>query len=161
MQAPFDEMLLAAESPRTHYGAFADWLASTSPETIERKREEADLAFHRLGITFAVYGEEAGKERLIPFDIVPRIIPAAEWRTLEAGLRQRVQALNAFLHDVYHDQEILRAGRIPKEHVLGNNLFRQEMVGVDLPGQIYCHVAGVDIVRAGATQRRVSSSMSG
>jgi uncharacterized circularly permuted ATP-grasp superfamily protein len=150
MQAPFDEMLLAADAPRTHYGSFADWLASTSSETIERKREEADLAFHRLGITFAVYGEEAGKERLIPFDIVPRIIPAAEWRVLEAGLRQRVQALNAFLHDVYHDQEILKAGRIPKEHVLGNNLFRREMVGVDLPGQIYCHVAGVDIVRAGA-----------
>jgi uncharacterized circularly permuted ATP-grasp superfamily protein len=150
MQAPFDEMLLTADAPRDHYGSFADWLASTSPETIERKRTEADLAFHRLGITFAVYGEEAGKERLIPFDIVPRIIPAAEWRTLEAGLRQRVQALNAFLHDVYHDQEILKAGRIPKEHVLGNNLFRREMVGVDLPGQIYCHVAGVDIVRAGA-----------
>jgi uncharacterized circularly permuted ATP-grasp superfamily protein len=150
MQAPFDEMLLAEQVPREHYGSFASWLASTAPETLERKREEADLTFHRLGITFAVYGEDAGKERLIPFDIVPRIIPAAEWRVLEAGLRQRVKALNAFLHDVYHDQEILKAGRIPKEQVLNNNLFRQEMVGVDLPGKIYCHVAGVDIVRAGA-----------
>jgi uncharacterized circularly permuted ATP-grasp superfamily protein len=150
MQAAFDEMLQAEQAPRPHYDSFASWLASTAPETLERKREEADLAFHRVGITFAVYGEDAGKERLIPFDIVPRIIPAGEWRILEAGLRQRVKALNAFLHDVYHDQEILKAGRIPKEHVLNNNLFRPEMVGVDLPGQIYCHVAGVDIVRAGA-----------
>lgn len=150
MQASFDEMLLAEQAPRDHYGPFANWLASTEPETLERKREEADLTFHRVGITFAVYGEDAGKERLIPFDIVPRIIPADEWRVLEAGLRQRVKALNAFLHDVYHDQEILKAGRIPEKHVLNNNLFRREMVGVDLPGQIYCHVAGVDIVRAGA-----------
>ena len=149
MQASFDEMILAPQTPRIHYGSFAEWLATTAPEVIARKREEADFAFHRLGITFAVYGEEAGKERLIPFDIVPRIIPAAEWQTLATGLRQRVRALNAFLHDIYHDQEILKAGRIPSEQVLGNNLFRREMVGVDLPGQIYCHIAGVDIVRAG------------
>ncbi|HEY6897368.1 MAG TPA: circularly permuted type 2 ATP-grasp protein, partial [Rhodocyclaceae bacterium] len=123
--------------------------ASTPPEVIARKREEADLAFHRVGITFAVYGEEAGKERLIPFDIIPRIIPAAEWQMMAAGLKQRVKALNAFLHDIYHDQEILKAGRIPKEQVLGNNLFRKEMVGVDLPGQIYAHIAGIDLVRAG------------
>jgi uncharacterized circularly permuted ATP-grasp superfamily protein len=155
MKAPFDEMLVAEQAPRDHYGSFASWLASTAPETLERKREEADLTFHRVGITFAVYGEDAGKERLIPFDIVPRIIPAGEWQVLEAGLRQRVKALNAFLHDVYHEQEILKAGRIPKEHVLNNNLFRPEMVGVDLPGQIYCHVAGIDIVRAGAGEYHV------
>ncbi len=149
MKAFYDEMFSAGKSPRPHYDPFAQWLDSTAPETLERKREEADLAFHRVGITFAVYGEDAGKERLIPFDIVPRIIPASEWRMLEAGLRQRVKALNAFLHDVYHDQEILKAGRIPKEQVLGNRLFNQAMVGVDLPGQIYCHIAGVDIVRAG------------
>ena len=150
MPLPFDEMLVAADTPRLHYAPFAEWLDSTAPEVIAHKRAEADLAFHRVGITFAVYGEDAGKERLIPFDIVPRIIPAAEWEMLSAGLRQRVKALNAFLHDVYHDQEILKAGRIPKEHVLGNNLFRREMIGVDVPGQIYCHVAGIDIVRAGA-----------
>ena len=149
MKAFYDEMFSAGKSPRPHYDPFAQWLDSTAPETLERKREEADLAFHHVGITFAVYGEDAGKERLIPFDIVPRIIPASEWRMLEAGLRQRVKALNAFLHDVYHDQEILKAGRIPKEQVLGNRLFNQAMVGVDLPGQIYCHIAGVDIVRAG------------
>jgi len=150
MAALYDEMLERPTRPRDHYAPFAQWLDTTEPAVIARKRSEADLAFHRVGITFAVYGAEEGQERLIPFDIVPRIIPAVEWRRLEAGLRQRVNALNAFLHDVYHDQEILKAGKIPAQKVLGNNLFRREMVGVDLPGKIYCHVAGIDIVRAGA-----------
>ena len=146
---PYDEMRAADGGIRDHYLPFARWLDSTPAEIIARKREEADMAFHRVGITFAVYGEEAGQERLIPFDIVPRIIPAREWDMLARGLRQRVKALNAFLHDVYHGQEIIKAGRIPAEHVLRNSLFRREMVGVDLPGEIYCHIAGVDIVRAG------------
>jgi uncharacterized circularly permuted ATP-grasp superfamily protein len=115
---------------------------------IARKREDADIAFHRAGITFAVYGEANSKERLIPFDIVPRIIPAQEWRRLEQGLRQRVKALNAFLHDIYHDQEIIKAGRIPAQQILGNSQFRKEMVGVDVPEGIYAHIAGVDLVRA-------------
>ena len=134
---------------RSHYESYAHWLESTPPDVIARKREEADLAFHKLGITFAVYGEDTGKERLIPFDIVPRIIPADEWQRVEAGLKQRVKALNAFLHDIYHDQNILKAGRIPTAQVVDNEQFRTEMVGVDLPGQIYAHIAGIDIVRAG------------
>jgi uncharacterized circularly permuted ATP-grasp superfamily protein len=105
--------------------------------------------FHRVGITFAVYGEESGTERLIPFDIVPRIIPAQEWQMLEQGLRQRVKTLNAFLHDIYHDQEIIKAGVVPPEKVLGNSEYRPEMCGVSVPNGIYCHVAGVDVVRAG------------
>jgi len=145
----YNEMYDAAGSLRPHYRAYADWLAATPPERIARKRAEADIAFHRVGITFAVYGEEAGKERLIPFDIIPRIIPSAEWLALQAGLRQRVKALNAFLHDIYHDQEILRAGHIPREQVLNNAQFRPEMMGVDVPAGIYAHIAGVDIVRAG------------
>jgi len=149
MKLPYDEMSAADGSRRAHYEPFSRWLESTPEEIIARKREEADLTFHRVGITFAVYGEDAGAERLIPFDIVPRIIPAHEWQVLEAGLRQRVKALNAFLHDVYHDQEILKAGRIPADHVLKNELFRREMIGVNVPGNIYCHIAGVDIVRAG------------
>ena len=148
MKPAYDEMNTPDGQTRGHYASYAHWLDSTPPEVIARKREEAELAFHKVGITFAVYGEEAGTERLIPFDIVPRIIPADEWRMVEAGLRQRVKALNAFLHDIYHDQEILKAGRIPTEQVLGNALFRREMVGVDLPGQIYAHIAGIDIVRA-------------
>ena len=149
MKSPFDEMYKAEGVVRPHYQSFATWLESTPPEVIARKREEAELTFHRVGITFAVYGEDAGKERLIPFDIVPRIIPADEWQRVEAGLRQRAKALNAFLHDVYHGQEILRAGRIPFAQVLNNELFRKEMIGVDLPGQIYAHIAGIDLVRAG------------
>ena len=148
MKPAYDEMLDPSGQVRPSYQGFASWLDSTTPEFIARKREEADLAFHRVGITFAVYGEEAGKERLIPFDIVPRIIPAVEWRRVEAGLRQRVKALNAFLHDIYHGQEILKAGRIPAAQVLNNSQYRAEMAGVDVPGQTYAHIAGVDLVRA-------------
>ncbi len=145
----YNEMTDAAGNVREHYKGYADWLAATPPERIARKRAEADLAFHRVGITFAVYGEEAGKERLIPFDIIPRVIPSKEWRDLEAGLQQRVKTLNLFLHDIYHDQEILKAGIIPAEQVLNNGQYRPVMQGVDVPGGIYAHIAGVDVVRAG------------
>ncbi len=133
-----------------HYQRYSDWLAATPPERIAQKRHEAELSFHRLGVTFAVYGEEAGNERLIPFDLFPRIIPAAEWALLEAGLKQRVRALNLFLSDIYHDQAILRQGIIPAERVLQNAQFRPVMQGVAVPGGVYAHIAGVDIVRAGA-----------
>ncbi|MFY9721875.1 MAG: circularly permuted type 2 ATP-grasp protein [Azonexus sp.] len=146
----YNEMIDANGGVRAHYRAYDEWLKATPPERIARKRAEADLAFHRVGITFAVYGEEEGKERLIPFDIIPRVIPAAEWKAMQSGLRQRVKALNMFLHDVYHDQEILKAGKIPAEQVLNNTQYRPVMQGVDLPGQIYAHITGVDIVRAGA-----------
>ena len=145
----YNEMFLPDGSVRPHYRPFADWLAGTEPEHIAQKRAEADVMFHRVGITFAVYGEESGTERLIPFDIVPGIIPAQEWLMLEQGLRQRVKTLNAFLHDVYHDQEIIKAGIVPPDKVLGNSEYRPEMCGVTVPNGIYCHVAGVDIVRAG------------
>ncbi|MCP5249369.1 MAG: circularly permuted type 2 ATP-grasp protein [Candidatus Accumulibacter sp.] len=151
----YDEMYDASGALRPHYRLFAEWLAAMPPERLARKQAEADIAFHRVGITFAVYGEKSGTERLIPFDIIPRIIPAAEWAMLEAGLRQRVRALNAFLHDIYHDQEILGAGRIPAEQVLNNAQFRREMIGVDVPAGIYAHIAGVDMVRAGAGESYV------
>jgi uncharacterized circularly permuted ATP-grasp superfamily protein len=144
-----NEMFAADGALRPHYRTCADWLAATPAERIARKRAEADIAFRRVGITFAVYGEEAGAERLIPFDVIPRIIPADEWRGLQAGLRQRVRALNAFLFDIYHAQDILRAGHIPREQVENNAQFRPEMIGFDPPAGIYAHIAGVDIVRAG------------
>ena len=149
MKIAYDEMYAADGSVRESYRSYAEWLQATPAEVIARKREDADIAFHRVGITFAVYGEDSGQERLIPFDIVPRIIPAHEWKRIADGLRQRVRALNAFLHDIYHDQEILKAGRIPAAQVLGNSQFRQEMVGIVVPEQIYAHIAGVDLVRAG------------
>ena len=147
-QPPYDEMH-DSDGVRPHYRTFANWLKQTPAEKLQRKRAEADALFHRVGITFAVYGEESGTERLIPFDIVPRIIPAGEWQQLAAGLKQRVRALNAFIKDIYHDQEILRAGKLPAEEILNNAQFRPEMKGVTVPNDIYAHIAGVDIVRAG------------
>ena len=114
---------------------------------IAQNRQAADLLFHRVGITFAVYGEASGTERLIPFDIVPHVIPGVQWELLSRGLRQRVLALNRFLHDIYHGQEILQAEVIPAERVQRNAQFRREMVGVDVPGGVYAHIAGVDLVK--------------
>jgi uncharacterized circularly permuted ATP-grasp superfamily protein len=145
----YDEMYSTAANVRPHYAAFADWLAQQTPQVIEQKRAEAELNFQRVGITFAVYGDNAGKERLIPFDMIPRVINAAEWRTLQAGLVQRVTALNRFLHDVYHEQAILKAGVIPAEQVLNNAQYRPAMHGIKVPSDIYANIAGVDIVRAG------------
>jgi uncharacterized circularly permuted ATP-grasp superfamily protein len=140
---------------RPHYSRYREWLAAQPIERLVQKRAEADALFHRVGITFAVYGQEEGTERLIPFDIVPRVLPADEWARLEAGLKQRVRALNAFIHDIYHDQEILKAGIVPAEQVLCNSQYRPEMQGVEVPGGIYAHIAGIDIVRDDAGEFRV------
>ncbi|MEX3693318.1 circularly permuted type 2 ATP-grasp protein [Paraburkholderia sp. BR14263] len=139
---------------RSHYWQFADWLARQPESAMNNKRAEADLMFRRVGITFAVYGENdesnTGTERTIPFDVIPRIFPTREWATLERGLRQRVTALNRFVHDVYHDQDIVRAGVIPAEQIVNNAQYRPEMRGIDVPGDVYAHIAGIDVVRAGA-----------
>lgn len=144
---PYNEMLDVRGTPRPHCQAYWNWLEAQPPEQLTRKRSEADALFHRLGITFAVYGEDAGTERLIPFDIVPRILPLDEWTRLQAGIKQRVRALNAFISDVYHEQRILRCGVIAPEKVLCNLQYRPEMQGVDVPGGIYAHIAGIDVVR--------------
>jgi uncharacterized circularly permuted ATP-grasp superfamily protein len=137
---------------RDHYQRYAGWLARQPQAAMGARREEAEMIFRRVGITFAVYGAKdedgAGTERLIPFDLIPRIIPAHEWAELEKGLVQRVTALNRFLHDVYHEQEILKAGVVPAGQVLDNAQFRKEMMGVYTPHHVYSHIAGVDIVRA-------------
>ena len=146
---PFDEMYTPSGEVRPHYQDFSRWLEMQAPEKLQNKRAEADLIFRRVGITFAVYGEESGTERLIPFDIVPRVIKASEWKTLEAGLRQRVQALNMFLKDIYNEQKILGTGLIPPEQIFNNEQYRPEMQDVKLAGDIYAHIAGVDVVRAG------------
>ncbi len=145
--SPYDEMLERGGAPYSHCRDYWAWLEARTPEYLAQKRSEADTLFHRVGITFAVYGESSGTERLIPFDIVPRIIPPRDWTRLEAGLAQRVRALNAFIGDIYHDQRILRAGVIPAERVLCNAQYRPEMQGVEVPGGIYAHIAGIDVVR--------------
>lgn len=163
---PFDEMYESMAHPsiqagaydatsavRPQYRTYANWLSQQSSESMRARQEEAEVIFRRVGITFAVYGakdeEGTGTERLIPFDLIPRIIPAEEWAMLERGLVQRVTALNRFLHDIYHDQEILKAGVVPAGQVLNNTQYRPIMQGVDLPNQVYSHISGVDIVRAG------------
>jgi len=149
MKLPFDEMLDATGKARPHYKIFHDWLKQQSDTQMGLKRAEADLIFRRVGITFAVYGDNLGSERTIPFDQVPRIFSAKEWEQLEAGLRQRVKALNRFIYDIYHDEEIIKAGIIPAEQIFNNAQYRPEMRNVNVPRDIYAQIAGIDIVRAG------------
>jgi len=152
MRPSFDEMHASAGSVREHYRGYERWLAEQPSDVMLSRREEAEMIFRRVGITFAVYGAKDedghGNERLIPFDLIPRVIPAHEWLEMEKGLAQRVAALNRFIHDVYHDQEIIKAGFVPAEQILNNAQFRREMMGVDVPGGIYSHISGIDIVRA-------------
>ena len=144
----YNEMYAADGSVRPHCKPLADWLATQPADRIARDRHAADLLFRKVGITFSVYGEGASTERLIPFDVVPHIIPGDTWDELARGLKQRVTALNRFLHDIYHDQDILRAGKVPQDQVIGNREFREQMIGVDVPNGVYAHIAGVDLVRA-------------
>ena len=152
----FDEMNASGSSVRTHYADYQRWLVQQTPEVMQARREEAEMIFRRVGITFAIYGDKdedgSGTERLIPFDLIPRIIPAQEWARMEKGLVQRVTALNRFLHDIYHDQEIVKAGVIPPEQIFQNEQFRPEMIGVNVPGNIYSHISGIDIVRVANVQ---------
>jgi hypothetical protein len=149
MNLPYDEMLDANGKPRPHYQIFHQWLMQQSETLMGLKRAEADLIFRRVGITFAVYGDDLGAERTIPFDQVPRIFSAKEWELLETGLRQRVKALNRFIYDVYHDEDIIRAGIVPAEQIFNNAQYRPEMRNLSVPRDIYAQIAGIDIVRAG------------
>ncbi|MCO5059080.1 MAG: circularly permuted type 2 ATP-grasp protein [Rhizobiaceae bacterium] len=134
---------------RGPYAAYEEWLLQQDAARLTEKMHDAERVFRRSGITFAVYGQEEAAERLIPFDIVPRILSGSEWRRLTQGIEQRVQALNAFLDDIYHRQEILRAGRVPKELIARNEAFLPEMIGVRPPAGVYTHIIGTDIVRTG------------
>src|SRR5689334_4067708 len=149
--AGFDEMR-GPEGCYAKYEAIRRWLDGTPAGTVALKRAEAELLFRRIGITFAVYSEGGDPERLIPFDIIPRVLDAEEWRSLSRGLTQRVQALNAFLRDIYHGREILRAGKVPEALILHNEGFRPEMQDLDTPQGVYCHISGIDVVRTGPDQ---------
>jgi uncharacterized circularly permuted ATP-grasp superfamily protein len=145
----FDEMDGQDGALRPPYRAFKEWLDGEDPKRLRAKQREAEDLFRLTGITFNVYGRTEAEERLIPFDIVPRIISSQEWQKLCRGITQRVQAINAFLHDIYHRQEIVRAGRIPKEMISRNAAFLPNMIGMDPPGRIYTHIVGIDLVRTG------------
>ncbi|RZL92538.1 MAG: circularly permuted type 2 ATP-grasp protein [Variovorax sp.] len=152
----FDEMYeqqpYAGAAIRNHYQRYDQWLAKQPGAVMRSRREEAEMIFRRVGITFAVYGAKdedgSGTERLIPFDLLPRIIPAHEWAEMERGLVQRVNALNRFIYDVYHDQEIVKAGIVPAEQINNNAQFRPEMIGVSVPNNVYSSISGIDIIRA-------------
>ena len=145
----FDEMHAPEGAVRDAYRDYHGWLTDQDAAFLRRKSRDAETLFRRIGITFNVYGAREAEERLIPFDMVPRIITATEWRRLSRGIEQRVRALNAFLHDLYHRQEIIRAGRVP-EHLFRNNAaWLPNMVGFTPPGGIYTHVVGIDLVRTG------------
>ena len=151
MAAAFDEMKgHDGDEVRPAYRELARWLAEVPPDVLDYRRREAELIFRRIGITFAVYGEADATERLIPFDVIPRIMSASEWRVLEKGLTQRVTALNMFIKDVYGAREILKAGLVPEDLVFRNPAFRPEMNGQRVPHDIYVHIAGIDIIRVDA-----------
>lgn len=145
----FDEMWGHTEALRAPYEAYMSWLSEEDPAALRTKQREAEELFRLIGITFNVYGRSEAEERLIPFDIIPRILSAREWRKLSRGIEQRVRAINAFLHDIYHRQEIIRAGRIPAEMISKNEAFLPQMMGVQPPGGIYTHIIGIDLVRTG------------
>ncbi|MAU59474.1 circularly permuted type 2 ATP-grasp protein [Parvibaculum sp.] len=151
-QAIFDEMGGPGGDVRQAYRKLQAWLEETPLDILTLRREEAETFFRRIGITFAVYGEGGDPERIIPFDIIPRIIEAAEWRFVSEGLIQRVRALNAFIADVYGEQEILKAGVVPRDQVLLNDTYRYQMQGVAVPQNVYTHIAGIDMVRVGADE---------
>ena len=146
----FDEMRGSDGQVRPAYAALDAWLGSLPPDLLDHRRREAELIFRRMGITFAVYGEADSTERLIPFDVIPRILAATEWDTLRRGLEQRVKALNAYIKDVYNRRDVIKHGIVPEELVFRNPVFRPEMNGQKVPHDIYVHIAGIDIVRVEA-----------
>ncbi|MEZ5899002.1 MAG: circularly permuted type 2 ATP-grasp protein [Hyphomicrobiaceae bacterium] len=155
MDAAFDEMNGFGEGIREPYRALAEWLGTQRLDHLSAKSIEAETLFRRTGITFNVYGAQEATERLIPFDIIPRIISNSEWRKLQQGIEQRVGALNAFMYDIYHRQEILKAGRVPSDLVIQNSAFVPEMLGCNPPRSVYSHIIGIDLVRIGPDEFRV------
>ena len=145
----FDEMFIDKEgkNPRPHYERIFKRLDSLTESEISDRRQQADTSFLEHGITFTVYGEEGGTERIFPFDPIPRVIPESEWSVVERGLRQRIIALNLFLNDIYHDGKIIKDGVIPEEIIRSSKNFRPEMAGFEPPQEVYAHICGTDLIR--------------
>ena len=145
----FDEIMGGGVNARPELAAVGRWLAATPPAELKRRQQAAEATFRQLGITFAVYGEEEAAERIIPFDIVPRVFLPDEWSRLSEGLIQRVEAINAFLDDIHGEQRILKEGVLPADLVLGNPQFRPELAGIRSPHGVRAHICGIDLVRTG------------
>jgi uncharacterized circularly permuted ATP-grasp superfamily protein len=143
----YDEMFNADGSPRPSARVLFERLTSTGDAELRRYQQSAEQALFRMGITFNVYGDEAGTEKIFPFDVVPRIVPADEWAQIDRGLRQRVHALNVFINDIYHDQKILKDGVIPSDLILSAKSFRKACIGLKPPRGTWCHITGTDLVR--------------
>lgn len=143
----FDEMFLDKGVPRPHYEPVYGQLTSLNDQSFQRRRRMADIAFRNQGITFTVYKDASGVERIFPFDLVPRIVPATDWTKIEKGLEQRIIALNMFCKDIYHSQNILREKIIPADMIYSAKMFRREMIHVNVPNDIYIHVCGTDLIR--------------
>ena len=140
-------MFSAPGEARPHYQKLLERFQGMGQDEFDRKRTLADTSFLTQGITFTVYNDNRGTEKIFPFDLIPRIIPADEWEYIERGLEQRIRALNLFLHDIYHDQRILREKVIPEHYVLGAAHFRKEFMGFNVPRDIYIHICGTDLIR--------------
>jgi len=143
----FDEMFQAGGGVRPHYRRLSDRLSTMAEPEFERRRAAVDLAFLRRGVTFTVYNDAEGTERIFPFDLIPRVIPAAEWDRIEAGLIQRITALNLFLHDLYHEQRIIKDKVVPAAQILSAKHFRREFMNFSVPRDIYIHICGTDLIR--------------
>ena len=159
MSAAFDEMNGIDGLTRPAYQELAGWLGQVPRDILQQRRREAELLFRRIGITFAVYGEAESTERLIPFDVVPRILAAKEWETVKRGLEQRTRAINLYINDIYSKREVLRAGIVPEDLIFQNPVFRPEMNGQRVPHDIYVFIAGIDIVRVDADAFTCSRTM--
>ncbi len=145
-----DEMMSSEGAIRPHYSRVTEELNRLTRDDYHQKQTAVDLAFMRSGVTFTVYNDNEGTERIFPFDLVPRVIPADEWSVIEKGMVQRITALNHFLHDIYHGQKILKDRVIPPQYVLSAKHFRREFMNFDVPRQIYIHICGTDLIRDGA-----------
>jgi uncharacterized circularly permuted ATP-grasp superfamily protein len=143
----YDEMFFDDGTPRPEARVLVERIAGLPEGELERRHAAAERSLLRTGITFTVYGDETGTERIFPFDIVPRIVAAAEWAQIERGLEQRIRALNLFIDDVYHDQKIVADGVIPLDIVRSSEGFREPCVGLNPPGGVWCHITGTDLVR--------------
>ena len=145
----YDELFIAKGEPRSQAASLIQWMQNLGIEQLEQHRQTAEIALYKLGVTFNVYNDDRGVEKIFPFDIIPRLISSQEWQYLEKGLKQRIQALNLFLNDIYSSQQIIQDGKIPSEVINTAPGFLKPCIGIEPPNKVWCHITGTDLVRDG------------